>query len=383
MRFKCFFHFFILFFLVSTLSFAGDMTPANPPASTDSYTLEDIWNRLNDGTDGAMKQFTEPVTAPSSTGKDLNDVMDKAPARDDANGAVPGEVANGKKFWGLNVLDGTWGLQTGSLTTQTVDNSTVNQLAGNYGVFDLSAVDTDLATANIKSGTTIFGVAGDSNVVNTSTGNAVAADIATGKKAWVDGSEITGTGTIATYPAPVPKTGQTKCYDAYSEQPCPVAGFPGQDGDNQAGTALPNPRFTTNGDTTVTDNLTGLIWGPDANLMPTRDAGYDADSTDDGRVYWGTALNYMEKLNTESYLGFNDWRLPNVKELQSLIDCGQVSPALPSGHPFTNVQSHLYWSSTTYASDAHYVWIFDMNFCGMHSTGKTGTIYVWPVRGGQ
>ncbi|NIO68243.1 MAG: DUF1566 domain-containing protein, partial [Anaerolineae bacterium] len=44
-----------------------------------------------------------------------------------------------------------------------------------------------------------------------------------------------------------------------------------------------------------------------------------------------------------------DWRLPNVRELQSLIDYGRQTPALPSGHPFTGVQSSLYWSSTTHA----------------------------------
>ena len=56
----------------------------------------------------------------------------------------------------------------------------------------------------------------------------------------------------------LPRTGQTKCYDeAGTEIPC--AGT-GQDGEIQAGVAWPEPRFTDNGDGTMTDNLTGLKW---------------------------------------------------------------------------------------------------------------------------
>ncbi|MDM8565682.1 hypothetical protein QUF74_08520 [Candidatus Halobeggiatoa sp. HSG11] len=94
-----------------------------------------------------------------------------------ASGALPGEVLAGKEFWGL--ISVTWGLQTGTLATQTPTDTSVSQAAGNYATFDLSTVDTDLATGNIKSGVIVFGVAGDSNVVDTSSGDAIAADIAT------------------------------------------------------------------------------------------------------------------------------------------------------------------------------------------------------------
>ena len=61
----------------------------------------------------------------------------------------------------------------------------------------------------------------------------------------------------------LPQTGQTKCYDTNGNQ-IPCAGT-GQDGEIQAGVAWPNPRFTDNGNGTVTDNLTGLMWTKDAN----------------------------------------------------------------------------------------------------------------------
>ena len=71
-------------------------------------------------------------------------------------------------------------------------NDTVT--AGYYAATTLSTVDADLATANIKSGITIFGKAGKAEVVDTTEGadGAVAADIALNKKAWVNGIEITG-----------------------------------------------------------------------------------------------------------------------------------------------------------------------------------------------
>ena len=57
----------------------------------------------------------------------------------------------------------------------------------------------------------------------------------------------------------LPKTGQTKCYDTNGYQ-IPCAGN-GQDGDIQAGVVWPSPRFAVNGDTTITDNLTGHLIG--------------------------------------------------------------------------------------------------------------------------
>jgi mRNA interferase MazF len=69
-------------------------------------------------------------------------------------------------------------------------------------------------------------------------------------------------------PTDQPKTGQTICYDASGAViSCTNTG---QDGALQKGVAWPSPRFTTNADTSVTDNLTGLVWAPNGNLMPTQ-----------------------------------------------------------------------------------------------------------------
>ena len=99
----------------------------------------------------------------------------------------------------------------------------------------------------------------------------------------------------------------------------------GQDGEIQAGVAWPNPRFTDIGNGTVTDNLTGLMWTKDGNVMASRDPGFDTDgdTLNNGAVTWQHALDYVAKLNTEAYLGYTDWRLPNVIELESLVHAGQ------------------------------------------------------------
>lgn len=66
----------------------------------------------------------------------------------------------------------------------------------------------------------------------------------------------------------------------------------------------------------------------------------------DGDINWRTALDYLQKLNDENYLGFSDWRMPNYLELRSLVNLGNDSIAFPSNHPFTNLKEG-YWSSTT------------------------------------
>jgi hypothetical protein len=79
------------------------------------------------------------------------------------------------------------------------------------------------------------------------------------------------------------------------------------------------------------------------------------------------------------------WRLPNVRELQSLIDYGNYNPALPTGHPFTNVQSvGWYWSSTTYAYFPWYAWLVYFHD-GLLNGDVEGNGYygAWCVRGGQ
>lgn len=74
--------------------------------------------------------------------------------------------------------------------------------------------------------------------------------------------------------------------------------------------------------------------------------------------------------------------MPNVKELQSLVDYGNVNPALPTGHPFDNVVSDFYWSSTTLAGNTTSAWTVGFSGGFVISGNKDLSVRVVAVRGG-
>ncbi len=146
--------------------------------------------------------------------------------------------------------------------------------------------------------------------------------------------------TIAAPAVSIPKTGETDSQLA------------GDDGDLETGTAWPEPRFTDHEDGTVTDNLTGLMW---QGAPPYYASGYE----------WRYATtNYLTARNDESYCGYDDWHLPNVRELYSLVHAGQSSTAswLNSHDGFSGVRNDEYWSSTmSYGSYSTSGWAYVVN----------------------
>jgi hypothetical protein len=88
---------------VVVVVFAGDPDgPPGPPESTYSYTLEDIYQRLDTGAAGTPITFTEPISGPGTgTMHTLDEIMDISPAVDEANGAVQEDVLAGRTAWGL------------------------------------------------------------------------------------------------------------------------------------------------------------------------------------------------------------------------------------------------------------------------------------------
>jgi hypothetical protein len=177
--------------------------------------------------------------------------------------------------------------------------------------------------------------------------------------------------------AGVPRTGQTPTIPI---NPAPA----GSDGALQKGLVWPSPRFTDNANGTVTDNLTGLIWLKDANCTNF----FSGDNTGLNNRNWANALTAANLLGngscglTDGSTGGN-WRLPNVREMQSLIDYGRSYPPLPSLNPFTGVQSDFYWSGTTFAGLTSLAWAVSLSSGYMFFESKTDSHYVWPVRGGQ
>ena len=171
--------------------------------------------------------------------------------------------------------------------------------------------------------------------------------------------------------ANVARTGQSVCWDE-SATVINCAGT-GQDGALLKG-VFASPRFTDNVNGTVKDNLTGLIWLKDAYCF--------------GDTTWTNALSNANTLASPS-CGLSDgslagnWRLPNIRELQSLLDYGHANPPLPVGHPFTGVQPFNYWSSSTFVVFPGYAWFAGLGNGGIGFDIKLNGFYVWPVRGGQ
>jgi hypothetical protein len=161
-------------------------------------------------------------------------------------------------------------------------------------------------------------------------------------------------------PAPVAETGQTISYGSRD------------DGELQKGVDWPDQRFTDNLDGTVTDNLTGLIWLKDATHFSSRG--------------WTPALAACNNLADDGIALTDhsvpgDWRLPNNRELRSLIDFGNSNPALPTGHPFVVPVSGSFWSSTTAMNNTGRAWQIEDG--AMLNDPKSTSNLVWPVRDGS
>ncbi|MEI6209479.1 MAG: DUF1566 domain-containing protein, partial [Desulfuromonadales bacterium] len=258
----------------------------------------------------------------------------------------------------------------------------------------MDAVKSVTATFNItpingtcgSSNTAILTAAPTTNLCTTGTASSV-----TGSGPWSWSCSGAYGGTTATCTAyskgkpalQLPATGQTLCYDAAGATIACIGSR--QDGELQMGASWPTPRFAANGDQTVTDKLTGLIWSRDGNLMKTRDPGFDTDDTaGDGAVSWQHALDYVKKLNSQKYLGYSDWRLPTVIEQESLTSKGEADISVRlNSQGFINVQAGGYWVSSSYAYSALDAWYVDMSYGYVNNSHKFNSYYVWPVRGGQ
>lgn len=117
----------------------------------------------------------------------------------------------------------------------------------------------------------------------------------------------------------------------------------------------PVSHFTINADNTVTDNTTGLTWMR-CSLGQT---GSDCSSDSAKSYTWAEALNEVAK-------NHNGWRLPNIKELASIVEFKCYDPIINTTI-FPNTQSNTYWSSSPYAFLKNYVWGIDF--------GRGGTEY--------
>jgi formylglycine-generating enzyme required for sulfatase activity len=133
---------------------------------------------------------------------------------------------------------------------------------------------------------------------------------------------------------------------------------------NPITTTFSLPHFTDAGDGTIKDNFTGLVWQKDP-----------APAT----MAWEAALAYA---NASTLAGKSDWRLPNVKELQSLNDVSVIKPSFNKTY-FPNVMTGNYWSSTTMHNTSTKAWNINVDYGIVSYDDKTNLAGVLLVRGGM
>jgi len=115
----------------------------------------------------------------------------------------------------------------------------------------------------------------------------------------------------------------------------------------------------------VTDSITALQWQDDNITLTTKT--------------WTQAIDYCEALSLD---GFSDWRLPNIRELNSLVDDSRANPAIsPTFTKIVYASSVSYWSSTTY-SGRTLAWRIGFDIGYQSSLAKSSSQYVRCVRAG-
>ncbi|WP_172452707.1 DUF1566 domain-containing protein [Chromatium okenii] len=182
----------------------------------------------------------------------------------------------------------------------------------------------------------------------------------------------------AVHAAGLNDTGITTCSNADTNGlPCPVADFPGQDAEfgsngfdftklDAAGNDLP---ASATDHTCVRDNVTGLIW--QVNIS---DSTYTFDET----------AGYVNNVNATGLCGFNDWRMPNPKELLGIADQSIVypDPTIDTNY-FPNTASDWFWSGFPYADNSYSAWYVHFGIGSANFNNRDNGYHVRLVRGGQ
>jgi uncharacterized protein DUF1566/fibronectin type III domain protein len=173
----------------------------------------------------------------------------------------------------------------------------------------------------------------------------------------------------------VPQTGQAGCWDVNGTAiSCSGSG---QDAAKSFGAALPSSRFINNNNGTITDNLTGLVWLKKGDCF--------------GTLSWTNAVNGAGiTFLADGTCGLTDgstpgaWRLPNRKELMSLVNWQQEDMAAwLNSQGFINIQKEFYWSSSSRLNDSSNAYVVSMDSGGVTTYRKTNLYNVLGVRNGN
>jgi len=389
----------VLFSVLVIYGVARANTTIIPPSGTpvaSFYTLSDIWTRLT--TNGAAGThsflFADPLAGTHVT---LTQIYNAIPIIDAT------KVLSGTSYLGI---PGT--MTDKAATSYTPSNVAQTIVAGYYNGSGTVATDAFLLTGNIKSGVTIFGVGGKTEVVDTTEATVPIASgtVSSGKKGFVNGALITGTmpanyaygdNNIA-YVLGVATGAGTALKNLWNGTGQGFTGGSQADGgvdDYNANTAVPVGRYSKNWTTCAAtsdpcginnsgsafrDDSTGLIWSKKMNITT-----FALDDVN-GQHTWFSANNCNEttgsactkKLSSKTGCEADinaGWSLPTQKQLmQAYIDgsYGNMEPALGS---YRN-----YWSSTTLSSSTTTAWYTGLSLGATDPNTKTNALSVRCVR---
>ncbi|HEY2775083.1 MAG TPA: DUF1566 domain-containing protein [Candidatus Binatia bacterium] len=178
-------------------------------------------------------------------------------------------------------------------------------------------------------------------------------------------------------------TGQTTCWTA-DGTPISCQSTPREDGALQIGVDL---HYVSNGDGTIADTSTNLVWEKLGHAGGVHDVAQ--------ALTWVQSFEKIAGLNSDNFAGHNDWRLPNVRELESIVDYS--ADAASSGSTVKSIFNHdcapsctlsqcscteglQYWSSTTLASIPADAFAVSFSVGGAFASPKVSTFSVRAVR---
>jgi hypothetical protein len=189
----------------------------------------------------------------------------------------------------------------------------------------------------------------------------------------------------------LPATGQTTAYTANKKDNISTAVAVPDDGTVRAGAAL---SYTDNGDGTITDPTTGLMWEKkgDNGGLHDKDNGYTWSGIGSQETIW----DWLDDVNAEGgtgFAGYSDWRIPNAKELQSLVNFQNGAPMTSTAFNVNCVVGATvltgsctapasYFSSTTWARSTSMAWGVSFYEGLLYAYDKAAGLRVRAVRGG-
>ena len=139
----------------------------------------------------------------------------------------------------------------------------------------------------------------------------------------------------------------------------------------------PDGRYSVHGNGTVTDTYTGLMW-----KVCSEGQEWSSPATCSGTAASHNWQQALELAGSKSFASFNDWRLPNIDELRSIVAYDRYDPAI-NLTIFSATPSANYWSSSPYANDSNEAWLVYFDNGNTDFYNRDNKYFVRLVRGGQ